>query len=292
MKTIGPPLFPVPESEALAAKVVGKPIGVVATMLPRLSPQCRVTTAQAVSVALRLGAPADVATEIVHQHLLKLFVSWPEHLGLGARPLPGNWADDPASVLDAVFGPLGEPVSAADFGQFLLSGHGVAPVLRAIDRVFEKGEACSAKLPLATPRNLWSVAPLENSAAMRHVSNPAMLAIEAARGRGPLWRATARVFDIAAVFDKVLPAPYSPEPGSAIVSTMRGIYGLQLKSEAGVVTAFKQVTPTDCLLATGGVVQQSLASLDVARHELAPVVLEILDPCGPASLRELLEAHR
>lgn len=284
MKAVGQPVVSVSEIEKLAEKVVGKPIGVVATMLPRLSPQCRVTRAQAVSVALRLGAPADVATEIVHQHLLKLFVSWPEHLGLGTRLLPVNWADDPSSVLNAVFGRNGEPVSAADFGQFLLSGHGVAPVLRAIDRVFEKGEGCSAKLPLATPRNLWGGGALENSAAMRHVSNPAMLAIEGARGRGPLWRATARVLDIAAVFDKVLPAPYSPEPGVAIVSTIRGIYGLHLKSEGGVVTEFKQVTATDCLMAAGGVIEQSLASLDAARHELTPLLMEIIDPCSPASL--------
>lgn len=278
--------YTLPEPLPIAQMVIGKPAGVVATMLPRLFNLCRVAQAQAVGVALGLDTPADVATEILRDHLLKLFVTWPELLGLGSRPLPGNWSGDSEGVLRAIFGPAGEPVSPVDFGDFLLSGQGVAPVLRAIDRSFGKDEATCALLPLATPETIWSTRPMENSVAMRHANNPSMRAIETARGRGPLWRAAARVLDVAAVYDKVIPAPYSPEPGVAVVSAARGAYGLKLKVDAGVVTDFARVTPTDTLIAPGGVLEQTLASIDPARAGLAALVIDILDPCVPIRLQQ------
>ena len=56
------------------------------------------------------------------------------------------------------------------------------------------------------------------------------------------------------------------------------------------MTAFSRITPTDHLLAPGGVLAQCLATLPADRAGLAPLMLEILDPCSPVRLEEVAHA--
>lgn len=267
----------------VAAMVLGARVEVAAALLPRVFNLCR--HAQAQAVALALGHPVPPGgDEILRDHLLKFFVSWPTHLGQGARKLPAGWARDPAAVRVAVFGPAGLPARPAEMTDFLASGQGAAPVLRAIDRAFPGREGVTEALPFADASNLWTGAPIENSPAARQAHRPALAAVEATHGRGPLWRAAARLFDIAALLDNTLPPPESPAPGEALVPATRGLYGLRLRVRDGIVTAFARVTPTDSLLVPGGVLAQSLASLDAARAGQAALLLDILDPCAPVTL--------
>ncbi|WP_168192139.1 hypothetical protein [Pararhodobacter marinus] len=263
----------------VASFLVGQPVARVAMLLPRLFNLCQAAQAQALAVALGTGAAPDCCAEIRRDHLLKLFVTWPGHLGLGARALPKDWAQDADSVRLSLFGARQIPAAPADFDAFLASGRGVAPVLRAIESRFAPHEAASARLPFVTPGTLWSRAPVENSIAMRHADSPIVAGIETRCGRGPLWRAVARLLDLVAVLDRALPPALSPEPGLAIVPATRGAYGLRLVVRDGHVAVCDRVTPSDSLLAPGGVLDQSLASLDAARAGLGPLLLDILDPC-------------
>lgn len=272
----------------VAAMVLGARVEVAAALLPRVFNLCRQAQAQAVAMALGQPLPPG-GDEILRDHLLKLFVSWPAHLGQGARPLPAGWATDRAAVRAAVFGPAGVPARPDEMMDFLTSGQGAAPVLWAIDRAFPGREAVTGALPFANANNLWTGAPIENSPAARQAHRPALRALEATRGRGPLWRATARLFDIAALLNGALPPPESPAPGEALVPATRGLYGLRLRAPDGIVTAFARVTPTDSLLAPGGVLAQSLATLDATRAGQAALLLDILDPCSPVTLTREVE---
>ncbi|MBN8293745.1 hydrogenase expression/formation protein HupK [Rhodobacter sp. NTK016B] len=268
----------------VASLLVGQPVARAAMLLPRLFNLCQAAQAQAVAVALGAKAVPDLGAEILRDHLLKFFVTWPEHLGLGSRALPKDWTTDKGSVRRALLGASGEPATLDDFAGFLSSGRGVAPVLQAIENHFAPFEAVSGPLPFVTPQTLWRRIPVENSIATRHATSPILAGIEARRGRGPFWRAVARLLDLAAVLDAALPAPFSPEPGLAMVPASRGAYGLRLIVRDGIVAECERVTPTDSLLAPGGVLEQSLGSLDAAHAGLGPLLLDILDPCAPVTL--------
>ncbi|MCB1390308.1 MAG: hydrogenase expression/formation protein HupK [Rhodobacteraceae bacterium] len=268
----------------IAALVIGQPVATAAALLPRVFNLCRAAQLQAVTLALGGAVTPGTGEELLRDHLLKLFVAWPERLGQGARPLPGNWKGAPEALGRTVFGPAGVPATQADFADFLESGQGTAPVLRAIDRAFARGEAVTPDLPLADAANLWTGQPVENSPAARHAGHPVLRAIERTRGRGPFWRAAARLLDIAALVSATFPAPESPAPGEALVPATRGLYGLRLTVQGGRITAFARVTPTDSLLARDGVLARSLASLDAARAGQAALLLDILDPCSPVTL--------
>ena len=268
----------------VASLLVGQPVARAAMLLPRLFNLCQAAQAQAVAVALGAKAVPDLGAEILRDHLLKFFVTWPEHLGLGSRALPKDWTTDKGSVRRALFGASGEPATVDEFDGFLTSGRGVAPVLQTIENRFAPFEAVSGALPFVTPQTLWRRIPVENSIATRHAASPILAGIEAQRGRGPFWRAVARLLDLGAVLDAALPAPFSPEPGLAMVPASRGAYGLRLIVRDGIVAECDRVTPTDSLLAPGGVLEQSLGSLDAAHAGMGPLLLDILDPCAPVTL--------
>lgn len=275
------------EALPVAALVIGREVEGVATLLPRLFNLCRSAQAQAVATALGREAGGDAAREVLRDHLLKLFVTWPQHLGLDARPLPANWAGDRAALRAAVFGPAGPPATPSDFNDFLSAGQGAAPVLAGIAAAFAPAEATARSLPLASAETLWSPATYENSIAARHPAAPILTALESSHGRGPLWRAAARLLDVALVAGGGLPAPVSPAPGEAVVAATRGLYGLRLVARDGIVTDFARITPTDGLLIPGGILDQSLATLhDIDR---APLVLDILDPCTALALEPIPE---
>ncbi|SHF36572.1 hypothetical protein SAMN05444279_13115 [Ruegeria intermedia] len=278
----------------VARLVVGKPVEEAAELLPRLFNLCR--AAQAAATRLALGLPLaegwqdGLHQEILRDHLMRLFVTWPARLGRGASAPPAGWNDDAGVAARAVFGPAARaPETPGALSDFLASGHGVAPVLARIGGAFATGEA-AADLPVVSPDTALTPSAVENSVAARHADNPALRALANRHGRGPLWRAAARLYDIAACLNGTLPAPATPAPGGALVPAARGLYAVRAEARHGRVTAFARVTPTDHLLVPGGVLERSLATLPAEKAGLAPLLLEILDPCSPVRLEELDDA--
>lgn len=275
----------------VARMVVGRRVDDAAALLPRLFNLCRAAQGAAVSAAL--GRPANldgVSIEILRDHLLKFHVTWPAFFGHPPRPLPTDWAEGGRVLRQTVFGPTGAaPATAADFFHYVRGGAGYAPVLAAIDGCFVGGEAV-ADLPPVTPATIWSPGAAENSVAARVAEHPVMRGIAAARGHGPLWRAAARLYDIEAVLSGDLPSVKVPARGEAIVPAARGTYAVRIVAENGLVTDFARVTPTDHLLAEGGVLDRSLNTLPATKAGLGALLLDILDPCSPVRLREVRNA--
>ena len=268
--------------------VVGRNVEEVVELLPRLFNLCR--AAQGAAVEAALGRPAranDMANEVLRDHLLKFHVSWPAFFGCPPCPLPDDWAARGPLLCQAAFGPAGRaPATAADFFDFLASDQGYAPVLRLIDGSFAEGEAV-ADLRVADHETVWSTEAIDNSVASRMSQHPAMLGIANARGKGPLWRASARLYDIAAIVDGNLPSLETPSKGEAVVPAARGMYAVRIETEGDIVIGFERVTPTDHLLAGGGVLDRSLSTLPAIKVGLGNLLLDVLDPCSPVRLKEV-----
>ncbi|MCR8723108.1 hydrogenase expression/formation protein HupK [Frigidibacter sp. ROC022] len=276
----------------MEALILGKPVEEAAELLPRLFNLCR--TAQKVAARMAFGLPlgpedaGQVRLEILREHLVRFCLKLPGHFGTGAAPFPDGWQTGGAAARLALFGPRGAlPETPAELDAFLDAGQGIAPVLTRVRDCFAPGEACSGHLPDVDLSNALDVAPLENSVAGRQARNPVLLAIEERFGRGPFWRVAARAYDAQDCMNGRMPRLVSPRPGVAIVPAARGTYAIAARVEAGVVTAFHRVTPTDHLLAPGGVLDRSLASLPARKAGMAALLLDILDPCSPVRLREL-----
>lgn len=272
--------------------VVGRSVDEVAALLPRLFNLCR--SAQSAAVEAALGRPVDetgIVREVLRDHLLKFHVTWPAFFGFPPCPLPDNWADGGAALRQAVFGPAGKaPATAADFFAFLESEVGCAGILKKIDGCFAAGEAIADGLDLVSPERMWRREPIENSVAARVADVPAMKGIAEVRGKGPLWRAMARLYDLENVLAEKLPSVFSPAAGEAVVPAARGSYGVRIATKAGSVTDFDRVTPTDHLLAENGALDRTLASLSADKAGFGPLLLDILDPCSPVRLREVKHA--
>jgi hypothetical protein len=289
LDTARPPLPFTAEAEpVVAALLCGRCMAEAAALLPAVFALCR--SAQQIAAHLAFGLPEApgarmaLAAEMRRDHLVKLWLSWPAFLGLPARPLPADWAGGPA-LAAALFGPSGRlPDSAAGLAAFLASGHGLGPVLAALSTAFAGGRARVAVLPPVDAERAFTLGAVENSPALRHAAEPAMRAAETAQGRGPLWRALGRAFDLQAAIDHRLPAPRQPAPGQALVPAARGLYAVAATVRDGTVRNFLRVTPTDHMLARGGMLEGALAALPADRAGLAPLVLDILDPCRKVTL--------
>lgn len=305
------------------AMLVGRTAAEAAELLPRLFSLCRAAQALAARLALGLDAapagarptpipspqgggeplaaplgddrPAEglaaVAREIRRDHLMKFHVSWPGLFGCAPTPLPANWAEGGRSVAAAVFGPAGAmPATLADFRAWLAAGTGIAPTLARIAGTFAPGEAVARDLPFVDADTAFRPQPVENSVGARTAAHPLMRAMEAATGRGPLWRATARALDLQATLTGAVPAPLAPAPGRALVPAARGLYAIAARVAQGRVAGFSRVTPTDHLLAPGGVLDGTLAALPADRGALLPLLLDILDPCMPVRVEGVPDA--
>ncbi|SFI46761.1 hypothetical protein [Albimonas pacifica] len=274
--------------------------------------------AQACAARAAFGLPArpeDEATrraEIRRDHLARLLVLWPARLGLPPCPLPADRLEGGPLTRQALFGGP-PPATEAEMLDFLASPRGVAPVFAALAARFAAGEA-AVHLPLVCPSSAFQrEARVENSVAARRAADPALQAVEFRHGRGPLWRAAARLVDLAAELDLPAgrPAPppegrpdpgpggvggrepgpgsgrlphVRPHGGSALVEAARGLYAVRARVEDGRVAAFERVTPTDHLTAPGGVLERSLATLGPDAETRAELLLAILDPCAPVAL--------
>lgn len=272
-----------PDPLPVAAMLLGRPPEEVAVMLPRLFNLCGAAQGHAARLALGLAVEAAPARrEILRDHLAKLCLIWPKLLGLRPQPLPDHWAEGGSALQDWLWG--GE--KPGDLWHFLISGRGVAPLLATLGHAFAPGEAVAVLPPLADPMALTAQ---ENSPAGRVADEPLMRQAEARFGRGPFWRALGRIVDLHALAQAPLAAE-TPRPGLALVAAARGTYALSARAEAGMVTALSRVTPTDHLLAPGGALALSLASLPATKAGLAALVVDILDPCVAVSVQELAHA--
>lgn len=275
----------------VARLITGKGVSEAADLLPRLFNLCR--TAQSAAARLAFGLPLlpehaeEMRREVLREHLIRFCLKFPAHFGACATPFPDGWQNGGDAVAHALFGPRGVlPESKPEFDAFLERGEGVGGILAKIRDCFAPGEAASGVLHRVTPANALTARALENSVAARQAERPALRAIEATFGRGPLWRASARAYDAQACLTGDLPAMISPRPGLAIVPAARGTYAIEAEVRGGIVTAFHRVTPTDHLLAKGGILDQVLASLPSRKSGMASLVLDILDPCMPVRLLE------
>lgn len=272
-----------PDPLPVAALLLGKPPEEVAALLPRLFNLCGAAQGHAARLALGLaGEAAPARREILRDHLAKLCLIWPRLLGLTPQPLPDHWAEGGAPLQGWLWG----GAKPADLWPFLTAGQGVAPLLAALGHAFAPGEAVADLPPLTDPMALTAQ---ENSPAGRVADDPLMHEAEARFGRGPFWRALGRVVDLHRIAETG-PRPETPAPGLALVAAARGTYALSARAEAGMVTALSRVTPTDHLLAPGGALVLSLASLPAAKAGLAALVIDILDPCVAVSVQELAHA--
>lgn len=272
-----------PDPVPVARLVLGRPPEEVAALMGHIFNLCGV--AQGLAVRLSLGlpiAPLDARREILRDHLAKLCLHLPRALGLAPQPLPEGWAAGGAALQSWIWG--GAP--PADLEAFLASGRGVAPLLTAFTKAFAPGEAVADLPPLTDPMQLTAQ---ENSPAGRVAAHPLMAQAEAGFGRGPLWRVLGRALDLHAVAEAV-PEPELRADGTALVAAARGTYALRARAVAGVVTALARVTPTDHLIAPGGALSLSLATLPAAKIGLAALVIDSLDPCVPVSVKEVRHA--
>ncbi|MDF0600223.1 hydrogenase expression/formation protein HupK [Psychromarinibacter sp. C21-152] len=274
----------------VARHVAGRSPDEVLALLPRLFNLCR--AAQGAGIAAALGRPVDaggIAAECLRDHLMKFHVTWPRFFGRAPVPLPEGWAEGGRGLLTALFGTDRAPRTAEDFAAFRGSGRALADPLRRIRDSFAPHEAVAEGLAPVTFATLWDGAPVENSVAGRHARHPVMDHVARTYGRGPLWRATARLYDIEAAALGQLPV-IAAEDGRAMVPAARGAYGVHITVAEGVVTELARVTPTDALLAEGGILDRTLAALPADKAGLGPLLLDILDPCSPVRLREMADA--
>lgn len=221
----------------------------------------------------------DVRHEVLRDHVLKLWITLPTHFGLTGAPLPPREGAGDHIVAEALFGPAGAPPpNAEQFERFLQSESRIAVVLRKIDQCFEAEEAATGKLDPFTSCSGLGAAPLENSLAQRHLLHPVMRHIAETRGRGPLWRATARIFDAYACLRDRLPLAHCPASDRVCVPVSQGTCLFEARSETGRVTRFRMVSPDDHLLARGGILDRMLETLPGTKEGLLPLLLDILDP--------------
>lgn len=258
------------------AMILGRPVGEVAELLPRLFNLCPM--AQGLAVRMALGLPATgpgTAAEITRDHLVKVCLTLPRAFGRAPLPLPARAQDL-----------LGEPglplrLEALERWQGPLAG-----MTRHIRAIFPEGAAVTEALPPAPPLREGAY---ENSAAGRQADHPLLQAVEARFGRGPLWRWLGLLADLEAAMLGHLPAPRL-RCGVAVVPAARGSYALRLTQAGGLVTGITRRTPTDHMLAPGGALVQALDSLPAALRGHAAQVVALHDPCVPVTVREVQDA--
>ena len=279
---------PEPPVEAL---ILGQPVEAALDLLPRVFNLCQAAQTMALRLAVGLETgPEDRATladEILREHLLRLALVLPRHMGLDPIPFTRH---DPDKLRIELFGETENfPATPNAFKSFLTLRQGIAPLLLALYREFGRGEAICPVLPTPNGDVIRPPAAAENSVAMRHTAHPVMRYIEQSLGRGPLWRVVARALDLQSCLDGTLPAPVATS-GFAAVPAARGLYHVAADVEQGRLTAFARQTPTDSLLAPGGILDHTLASLPPEKTGRADLICDILDPCTPLTLHEVPDA--
>lgn len=279
---------------AVDALMTGRPLTEVRRLLPLVFGLCRAVQETALSLALGddlpAGQPAPLALrrDLLRDHLVKLHLHLPKALGLAPLPVPQDWMVDGAGVLQSAFGPGGLP-TAEGFSRWMAAGDGLAPVVQAVARAFDR-VGVTTDLPPLSLEAPFAGRPVENTLALRHDGHPLLRHVRQHHGHGPLAHVVARLIDLSDLAQGRLPAPQCLPDGTAAVPCSRGLCLLRIRSVGGIVTAFYRRTPTDHLLQPGGLLQASLGRLPPGRAGLAPLLAEILDPCVPLSLKGMADA--
>ncbi len=278
----------------VGAIVLGRRTEEVLEILPRIFGLCRSAQAAALRAALDLppdpGGRDALREEILRDHLAKFLVELPRALGEAPSPLPEGWARQPELVASTVWGAPEPPADGDAVEAFLAEGRGVAPVLNAIDAAFGLGDCAAEGLTPVTSVSVYLPVPAENSVAGRQANHPAMQHLEATRGRGPLWRAAARLWDIADVLADRLPEVERIGPHRAVAPAARGLYAVEARAENDRITAFSRLTPTDHMLREGGIADRALETLPPGDLARARVLMAVLDPCTRVTLVDAPDA--
>ena len=279
----------------IEAMVRGKDRHEVADLLPRLFNLCRAAQGMAARLALGIPDTDDVGArrqEILRDHVLRLTMILPGHFGHGPIRLPNGWQAGGSELAETLFGSAKRlPDTSEEFDAYRRSDQGISALFDQVAEMFRADEAVTKALPFVSAQTaLDPTTKVENSCAQRVHTHPVVSEIEHLYGRGPFWRVVARAYDLQAILDGAPLLSLSPEPGVAQVSATRGLYAVCAETDGDTVTAFRRVTPTDHLQAKGGVLDQTLASLPGDRTALAPLVMDILDPCTPIRVREAAHA--
>ena len=272
---------------AVDALMTGRPVAEARRLLPAIFGLCRPVQDWALALALDLPERPEIATlrrDMLRDHLAKLCLHLPRRLGLAPLPLPANWAIGGAKLREALFGAETLP-SATAFPGWTRSEGGLAPLARAVAQSFAPGEARVGLPPLDIGDPLAD-GPVENSLSLRHAGHPLLARVQADWGPGPLASLVARLIDLDALSRGEMPAPRRLADGTALVPCSRGLCALRMRQAGGMVTAFTRRTPTDHLLAPGGALEVALRHLPPEKSRLAPLVVELLDPCLPLRLTE------
>lgn len=271
----------------LEALMLGRPVEEVARLLPRLFNLCRHAQAAAARLALGLPpeeGPEDLAAEVLRDHGARILVSLRRSFDLS--PLPRDGTAPLALSPDLLFGPAGRlPDSLAALADWQAGDLPAAALAREITSLFPAHCATTAVLP-PPGEDPWRPGPCENSPAGRQQHHPLMRAVEATRGRGPLWRFLGLLADAEAVLQGRL-APPCRMGATAVVQAARGAYALRLSQAGGILTGLARRTPTDAMLERGGALEQALS---LVHPSLAPQVLALHDPCLPVTLQEVQDA--
>lgn len=179
----------------------------------------------------------------------------------------------------------GLPDDVNELKVFTSGQRGFGPAGRGCDVPFCPCRGGGERLPVPDDTRYLSFAPQENSVSARRRAHPLMLDVERVFGRGPLWRVLGRAIDLGAELSGWRPEARVLPDGCVTVPAARGIYAVRARTENGHVTEFTRITPTDHLMADGGVMQRTLESLPPCGQDRAQAVVDLLDPCAPVTLQ-------
>lgn len=290
LKAVVSPTLPIEQM------VMGMDVNEAVALVPRVFNLCRSAQTIALKASLGLPVPAPsshvLAQEILRDHVVKIALKWPQHLGVQPIALPPDWQRYPSRLRQCLFGASGTmPKADEGFRRFLTEKTGVGAVLGAIQEAFSSEEATTSAMQITTPETIMQSGGQENSVAARQAHLPLMQSVEAEFGRGPLWRALAVALDIESCLDGILPPLATAPCGAIVVPAARGLYAVKAEQVEGKLCKLHRVTPTDHLLADDGVMAQSLSSLSCgAADPKAKLLVDILDPCIPVTLKEVSHA--
>jgi hypothetical protein len=298
-----------PPATDAARLLVGRPPAEAARMAGMAFNLCAAAQEGAARAALGLGPRPDgvasMARETARDHALKLLVQWPVALGLSPdrAGLAAAAAGGPA-LAAALFGRGGAPRDLAGLRRWAAAGENAAArvfgVVLGWDAPWGRVATalwtpCRAAPAVDFVRAEIGGGPVETGLAARRAGEPLLRDIEAAQGRGLLWRLAARLADAALLGEAPPPEPAALAPGLGWAAAARGSLLAGAEVAGGRVAAFSRLTPTDAALHPDGALARVLAALpaDPAAplQAVASIAVEGVAPCMPWRLTIREAAH-
>jgi hypothetical protein len=298
-----------PRATDAATLLRGRPAGEAARMAGMAFNLCAAAQEGAARAAMGLppapGATAAMEKETARDHALKLMVQWPVALGIAPdRAGLAAAATGGQALAAALFGSRGAPRDMAGLRRWAAAGETAAArafgVALGWDAAWGRAETALWTPGDRAPAVDFARAEIggravETGLAARRAEEPLMRDIEAAQGRGVLWRLAARLADAARLAEGPPPEPQALAPGLGWAAAARGSLLVGAALEGGRVASFARLTPTDAALHPRGALARALAALpaDPAAplHAVASMTVEAVDPCMPWRLTLREAAH-